>query len=341
MALIDLKLGLRSREYFLELECLRGIAVLLVFLFHARGMSTGNPAQETNILFSFISAGNSGVTLFFVLSGFLLSLPFIRARRNNTAINVRSYFISRILRILPLYIACVLLASIITGNYQSGLKALVFGYVGFDIFPYSVVWWTLSTEVQFYLALPIIYWLFKLRWTKYIFFLSLLAWTGAYFLVIDGWLALNNQYPNFAYKSFFARLPAFMFGMGCAYLYDLKRFNDSKNARHKASHCFADLAIAILLIILGGILQHVTEMGESNAEKAWHIRITYDAIIWALIFYLLVSYESNIKKILSNSLLSVLGKISYSFYLVHVPILFVFIAPSKGQLGSTNHLNSD
>jgi len=71
----NFKSGLRGDQYLIELECLRGVAILLVFFFHAYGISLGKLVGTGNIFLSYIISGNTGVTLFFVLSGFLLSYP--------------------------------------------------------------------------------------------------------------------------------------------------------------------------------------------------------------------------------------------------------------------------
>ena len=73
--------GIRdARSYSPELESLRGVACLLVFLFHASG-TVDSGAQGVGPLRAFVYAGHTGVTLFFVLSAFLLSRPFLAQAR--------------------------------------------------------------------------------------------------------------------------------------------------------------------------------------------------------------------------------------------------------------------
>ena len=70
-----------GRRYLEECESVRGWAIILVFLFHWQGGIRGyDPIEgQPSLLLSFLYAGSTGVTLFFVLSGFLLSLPFAGA----------------------------------------------------------------------------------------------------------------------------------------------------------------------------------------------------------------------------------------------------------------------
>src|SRR5262249_43687782 len=72
--------GLRRSSAFIpELESVRGIAVLLVFTFHVDSFARFpySVVQSTPLSLAFVRAGFTGVDLFFVLSGFLLSLPFL------------------------------------------------------------------------------------------------------------------------------------------------------------------------------------------------------------------------------------------------------------------------
>ena len=96
-----------ATHYLPELESLRGLAMLLVFLFHLDSIVRGpsRPASHATVspLLAYIQAGHSGVNLFFVLSAFLLSLPFLSQAAGGRVVSVRRYAGRRALRILPLY----------------------------------------------------------------------------------------------------------------------------------------------------------------------------------------------------------------------------------------------
>ena len=105
-----------------------------------------------------------GVAVFFVLSGFLLSRPFLaRALLRQESPPIGRYFLKRALRILPLYVVTAVLALwLITGNDDLGprdwLVTLVMGNTFVDpTLPNGLThMWSLAVEVTFYLVLPLL-----------------------------------------------------------------------------------------------------------------------------------------------------------------------------------------
>jgi peptidoglycan/LPS O-acetylase OafA/YrhL len=339
----NLNAGIRSGStYFYELESIRGLAILLVFLFHAYGISTGGSPRETSLLMSFIVMGNTGVTLFFVLSGFLLSLPWLKKIVNPEAAKpeVRNFYIARALRVIPLYYCAVLFSIIVTGNWLVGIKALGFVFVGFENFPYSVVWWTLSTEVQFYLLLPVFLGLWCSGFAgRVVVVAALAAW--AYFYVMT---VLYQPVPNLFLSfvktnSVFGRFPAFLVGILAGYLFLIC---DRYRAGMKST--IPSLGALVLLLgvvfLLGSVLKKVSAMGEIVAIQEWHIYHTYESLLWAAFLLLLLLFKIPGRYILINRPIAITGKLSYSIYLNHAPILFYAIVFMKDKLGTEQYLAS-
>jgi len=338
---IDLQSGLRGGHYLLELECLRGIAIGLVFLFHAYGISFGNHAEPTGFLLSFVVHGATGVTLFFVLSGFLLSLPWLNHLKGtrSSAPSIKNYAIARALRVLPLYYAAVLFAIVLSGQVLTGLQAATFMFVGFDIFPYSVVWWTLSTEIQFYLALPLFFWALSHNRVSRVGLIVLLAvWLWFYLdtFVLSG--QTNGRLSYLQSKSLFGRLPAFAIGIFCAWLY--LQLRESKLLQATASRPIASALTALLVYGLGLVLQQVALMGDGKADRLWHIHHSYEALLWGGLILVFVLGRPLGRALVVNRPLAMAGKLSYSLYLVHVPVLFYLIYPYQQTLGKAAYLES-
>ena len=116
--------GVAAGNYLPELESLRGLAILLVFWFHVEGIlfmpyarpnAVGVPYQ------ALVRAGHTGVSLFFVLSAFLLSLPFWREPRGGPYQSIARYASRRALRILPLYWFAVAVGTVVTAGSLADL----------------------------------------------------------------------------------------------------------------------------------------------------------------------------------------------------------------------------
>src|SRR5205085_9108025 len=116
-------------------------------------------------LWTFLRTGFTGVSLFFILSAFLLSLPFLERARAGRRIDVRRFYARRALRILPLYWFVVAVTAVCCATQ---IRDVVFAWphmlflqpLGLpameDVRPYGSVWWSLGTEAQFYLLLPLL-----------------------------------------------------------------------------------------------------------------------------------------------------------------------------------------
>ena len=323
----------RPADYQLELECLRGWAITLVFLFHAWGISVGGGASgPVPPWLAFVVAGNTGVTLFFVLSGFLLSRPWLRSLQGKRPPpDTRNYLLARALRILPLYYLAVAVAMLATGEPGRVLPALWFRFIGFDVFPWSVVWWTLITEVQFYLALPLAGWLAcRGPGGRRLLLVLLLAWLIAYALLV---IAGGQERGFLLTKSLFARLPAFLLGAAAAWL----SLHGTWLARTPAWQRLA--GILLCLGLLAFLLRAVAVVGDRAAEQGWqHLHHTLEAGLWAALLLLLLGGSFPGRALAVNRPLAWIGKLSYSIYLNHVPILFYLIYPAKA--GVENYAGS-
>lgn len=149
------------------LDGLRALAILLVFWFHIYVQAAAaHLATEPALLSIILNMGFSGVLLFFVLSGFLLFLPYARALLANTPWpSTGSFYRRRALRILPAYYTLlVVLLALAPLSYwrQNGVALLpaVFLLHDFSSQTFTLIFhldgplWTLAVEWQFYLLLP-------------------------------------------------------------------------------------------------------------------------------------------------------------------------------------------
>ena len=140
-----------------ELDGIRGIAALAVFFHHVcftsiQQQDWGHGVQDLYRLSRF---GNTGVDLFFVLSGFLITSLLIQDRASPAY--YRNFYWKRILRILPLYILCLIgVYFFVPGSHAYVLLAALFLVNFAQVFHVvsSGPFWTLAIEEQFYLLWP-------------------------------------------------------------------------------------------------------------------------------------------------------------------------------------------
>jgi len=326
----------RTRSAYLhEVECLRGLAITLVFAYHVWGISFGEGDASTPFPLVFFAAGQTGVTLFFVLSGFLLSLPWVRWAGNKTGAkpNINAYYRARLLRILPLYLSWVLLAAVLTGEWATAGKAATFQFIGFDMFPYGVVWWTLTTEMQFYLFLPLA-WLAWLAggWYRLLLSMGLLLWLGAYIAVFVFGVVDQPVWSYWLTKSLFGRLPAFLIGILCAVLFVFAA-GRALPSGILDNRLVTTLSFFAIFVVLGLILQHTLKEGDWITESKWHLHHTYEAILWGSLLLLLLLSKPWLHQFLVNPVMALVGKLSYSIYLSHVAILYFLIDGGKEIVG--------
>ena len=327
----------RGTKYLYEVECFRGLAVVLVFGFHVWGISFGEQKPSLLSPLVYVAAGHTGVTLFFVLSGFLLSLPWLRwINEDSTAMpNIGTYYLARILRIMPLYLVFVIATGFLVGDWHNALRALSFQFVGFELFPYGLVWWTLTTEVQFYLLLPFGWIAYKAGgFPRLVLSVLLVAWVGAYLFILFTDVVAEWRQSYWFAKSLFGRLPAFLIGVSCAIIYCKPRSTVTFLSR--GAYMSSWLAV-LLLLLLGFVLSVGLQTSDWVNESEWHIHHTYEAVIWGAILLLTLLAAPVFSVLVINPAFALLGKLSYSIYLNHVPILFFVIDSSKKAMGSDSY----
>ncbi|MGL4316268.1 MAG: acyltransferase family protein [Pseudomonas sp.] len=311
--------GLRLPGQFIpELESLRGWAILLVVAFHYFGIMTsrtGPLKEDEPAWLQVVASGHTGVGLFFVLSGFLLSQPFIEYLRGGSPVDIKRFYLARVLRVIPLYYLFVGLAWLVTGNSAAALKALAFLHVGFSIAPFSIPWWSLCTEMQFYLVLPWIMLLLHSRYGRWLVFAGGMIWAGTYLYYFHhmGWLQNPKNWAIQA--SLFGRGQAFLIGALCAAFYVSSGFQLLVRRQWLVGGL-----LVVLLLSLYELLSVHSQLGWGAAKKSFPMYYNIEAVLWGGILLCCVAWKSRVKVIFINPLFNRLGVLSYSIYLVHVPV---------------------
>jgi peptidoglycan/LPS O-acetylase OafA/YrhL len=305
------------------------VAIALVFAFHADLELSPFREASSTLSLAFVRAGHRGVTLFFVLSAFLLSLPFLEEAYGGPPVSRRRFYERRALRILPLYWSAVLVGTILTSRAVAdlgrGLPYLVFlqsePTVPTPMPPFSVVWWSLATEVQFYAVLPLLALAFgrSRRVT-----LALVAVYAVAFAALGLSLGVPPLERWLRAQSIVGRGPVFLTGILGAWLYH--RHGEVIRAHLGASRWFAaggaDVLLAIVLLALALLLRWSTTWGFFAIELTrWHVWHVPEGALWTLVLLIVLLAPLRARVLLSNSLLARLGVLSYSIYMLHWPVL--------------------
>jgi peptidoglycan/LPS O-acetylase OafA/YrhL len=159
----------RSRGYRPELDVVRFLAFLLVFLFHALPYpAIGQHGWRVRL--ALVQECSSGLCLFFTLSAYLITSLLLVERQTTATVSVKKFYIRRLLRIWPLYffgIAIGLLIAVLTHRrndviglvwyllFAGNFYCMAFGWLANPMSPL----WSISIEEQFYLLWP-----WAMRW---------------------------------------------------------------------------------------------------------------------------------------------------------------------------------
>jgi peptidoglycan/LPS O-acetylase OafA/YrhL len=308
-----------ERFYRPELDALRFFAFLGVFIFHAapRTMdfynAAGYPQWLSSLLISIFGAGAYGVDLFFALSAYLITSLLLRERVATGALDLRGFYLRRILRIWPLYLAFVAFAAIFAAlvpgqhlpmRYVVGYTLLagnwIYAVYGLPA-SFATPLWTVSIEEQFYLAWPL-----ALRKAS----VRIMAIIAVGILVVANawrvWLAISAAPVEWIEYNTFTRLDPIAFGILLALF------------GHKLPQFTRLQRVALLC---GGAATWVavfafTVTGNAITVTTWRMALGHPIMALASVAVLLSVLGSQ-NRLLRNATLLYLGKISYGLYVLH------------------------
>ncbi|MEK7579056.1 MAG: acyltransferase [Patescibacteria group bacterium] len=217
-----------SSLFIPEIDGLRFLAIAWVVLFHIDIFIQGkNPFLFTTspdnypLLSIFLSNGSRGVELFFVISGFILALPFAKKFiAGMKDVNIKAYFLRRLTRLEPPYIFNMILCFVflvLIGKYNaeeiwsSLLASLVYLHNILPVGPsVNGVAWSLEIEVQFYILAPLL---------SCVFFLSKNIRRGVIAGAIIILIYLQSTYQPFSFLTLYDYIQYFLIGFLLADIY--------------------------------------------------------------------------------------------------------------------------
>lgn len=311
-----------QKAYYPALTGLRALAAYMVFFYHANPFQTRGWQRP---VYLFTNDLHVGVSLFFVLSGFLIYTRYAEESETNKSWLIR-YLQNRFARIYPLYFVVLVTLMAITVYHQGGLSLnseLLFTYFTnftllqgfFDELKFTGIMqaWSLTVEECFYLLIP-----FILLWKKkYSLFILpvLFALTGLLCVLIFQNIHFYGFFSDIHFMAeytFFGRCFEFFAGIGLAIF--IKRADVTQ--RHSANYTYLSIIAFLGLIIAVSLFG---ENGSPGTDRPFGLAIHQLLLPIAEIalFYGLIREKTWLQKILASRLFEITGKSSYAFYLIH------------------------
>ncbi len=284
--------------------------------------------------------GWAGVDLFFVISGFLITYHVLQRWNGRvTLANLRGYFRKRVLRIFPAYYAVIFVLALgLVPLYRGGrgeefLPMLLIHLLYLqDYFPSTllVAAWSLGVEEKFYLVTPLVMALL-FRLSRLRSRLALMLALSLIPLALRGYAFHSAGEVEYDYYNFFLRYRApfhhifdgFYLGGLVALLYDDRGIR----ARFARSRTTAAIGVAGVLLVVGILF------GAPYMEVGlWRLSLSLYYLLplgFAAIAFACMMRPSLVGGLLMNRPLYFFSRISYSWYLVHLPLVPLTLALAR------------
>jgi len=340
-----------SGTYLEGVTGLRAVAALWVLMFHSWNISH-RPDVRIPLPFDahlgvtyLFNAGGLGVDIFFVISGFLLSLPWLRVRPAGETLNqIPKFYSRRLLRIIPAYYAVIffLLYAFLFGlaSYPSTWHVFVqvfmlnglLDVLNIDSYLMHMVFWTLHAEIAFYIVLPFIAMIaHKIGWKMVIIAMIV-------FSVVFRWWLFHQFHATDPFKMHFlfsmpGCLGQFAIGIACACLFTKNQTMPQRVFRSAewpfwlgVAIIFAIARVTVLrgdMVVKGDLFYTISPLIIAAGAAAVIIGVTRQS--------------KNAIRVLANPVMIFLGTISYSMYVWH--LILLEIANKTGVLEQFSGIN--
>lgn len=315
-------------------DTVRALATLWVFAGHLFLIEPSLMSIDTAWT-RVLRPGYLGVAAFFVLSGFLLSMPYWRAfHTSQSTPDLGRYLRNRLSRIVPEFYVCVLVMALITGAFSTKWGVIqVVGCLTFtnSLLPstYMPTWnpplWSIGIEMSFYLMLPVVaLGIFRMRsrFSAHVLIITLMA-----LIALGQWLflkaapAVEGLVGNAGFfsagassttKNAVVLFAHFLIGMLAADVY-LSRPIRLAEGRFNV---YDGLVITSASVITLSLMTRYTLPGLAHMQYQWP---TFPVLIGVM----LVSLPGSVMcgRLIESRFMTITATLSYGFYIWHIPVL--------------------
>lgn len=347
-----------NSSYDYNLEGIRGLAALSVASFHVFGIKNYlDPTYHPNIYFGYLQAAHTAVLLFFFLSGYVIGLT---TTKEFSIQQVHNYILRRVIRILPIYLMAICLGvlaepdeklNIVLGNLfflQNFDK-----YFSFSLHPIAgdAALWSLNYEVLYYLVFILVWWLRPKILDLFLFALliSVVGWfmplfpqfisgyASGWIFWLSGLLLSWKVHPSSQRESFFPLISYILLFHATNHFFTEKSIlsllgfpNPVASFVNLSDLTFLPICILIICEITGRyfygfiylrllcFLLPIFQLSRIILKvSVFQNPPLVVASFFTILAILLVNYNTSVN-ILKK--MAFMGRISYAFYLLHMPI---------------------
>lgn len=308
----------KKRKYIKEIDGLRALAVIMVLAYHLK--------------IPFAKSGLLGVTVFFVISGYLITGILINEIEESGGVDLKNFWLRRIRRLLPavlsmavvmIFVSAVVNRVVFTKGCNDLLSA-VFGYNNWwQIFrkvsyfenagapsPFTHCW-SLAIETQFYLIYPILLILLSKARNRGKVFAAVTAVLAMISVVLMGVLYSPDGDPSRVYYGTDTRAFSLLIGALAAIQ---KEYHIIKvKLRGKLWAVIGSISVLILI----GMMMLIS----SYSSFLYYGGQAIVSVLAAFVVYAVTVSRSLLNIILGSNILKWIGDRSYSIYLWHYPII--------------------
>jgi peptidoglycan/LPS O-acetylase OafA/YrhL len=328
-----------SGRYIAEIDGLRFVAIAMVVLFHsqlrvfeASGGEIGEAPPPHNVFDLSIAQGRFGVHLFFIISGFILALPFAAERLAGARpIRLKAFYLRRLTRLEPPYFLLLTLYFLLGStthlwklwsDYHDSLlprfgAGLIYAHrflFGGEPNPILPPTWSLEIEVQFYLLVPLLALVFTIQRTAK---RRALMIGGAAFAAIFQWLMLESV--GVLPPVLLSYLQFFLVGFLLADVFLLEWHQQPS----RGWTWDAIGLVALLIVFIGPPLL--------NERIQWAHQLVVLPCLFACVFC--AAFRGpRIRSLLTFRWIAIVGGMCYSIYLIHTPLM-AMLAPHTAGIG--------